>query len=79
MFILENLYRSQNIQAKRVIFMTMYAYTYMHVITINRKRGHEIERKKGGVNRRACGEEKGRENGVIILNSKIKGRKVNAN
>lgn len=38
--------------------MTMCTYTYMHVITINRKRGHEIERKKGGVNRRACGEER---------------------
>jgi hypothetical protein len=34
------------------------AYAHIHVITINEMRGHEFERKKGGVYEKFCREER---------------------
>lgn len=42
----------------------------MDAITINEERGHEVERKQGGVYGRAWREE--REGGVYVITSKIR-------
>lgn len=60
----ENVYTSNIIQTRQVIFRNSYAYTHMHVTIIIEKRGQRFGRVK----------KKEREGitGVIILDSKIK-------
>lgn len=38
--------------------MDIYVYTYMHITTINVKRGYKVERDKGGVYERLWREER---------------------
>ena len=57
-------------RTEKVILKNIYVYTYMHVITINKRRGHKYERVKEGIyKRKGEGREK-RCNYFLILKVK---------
>lgn len=58
---------TSNLQTKKFIFRNIYPYAYMHVTTMNKERGHGLEREHRGLCGRVGRQERDGRDDIIMF------------